>query len=65
MAYLHTHLGLANGLAHLAAARLARSPVVVLTGLKAAEIQAHRGFTTIQNTGRLADPYVKAHWQSL
>jgi benzoylformate decarboxylase len=65
VAYLHTHLGLANGLAHLAAAKLARSPVVVLTGLKAAEIQAHQGFTTIQNTGRLADPYVKAHWQSL
>jgi benzoylformate decarboxylase len=65
VAYLHTHLGLANGLAHLAAARLARSPVVVLTGLKTAEIQAHQGFTTIQNTGRLADPYVKAHWQSL
>lgn len=65
VAYLHTHLGLANGLAHLAAARLAHSPVVVLTGLKAGPIQAHQGFTTIQNTGRLADPYVKAHWQSL
>jgi benzoylformate decarboxylase len=32
VAYLHTHLVLANGLSHLDAARMARSPVIVLTG---------------------------------
>ena len=37
--YLHTNVGLTNGLAHLAAAQLARSPVVVLNGLKATAIQ--------------------------
>jgi benzoylformate decarboxylase len=65
VAYLHTHLGLANGLAHLDAARLARSPVLVLTGLKPAMIQAHRGFTSLPHTGRLAEPFVKSQWQSL
>jgi benzoylformate decarboxylase len=65
VAYLHTHLGLANSLGHLGAARLARSPVVVLTGLKPALIQSHRGFTSIQDTGRLAEPYVRSYWQSL
>ena len=39
VAYLHTNVGLANGLAHLGAARLARSPVVVLNGLKTTRIQ--------------------------
>jgi len=63
--YLHTHLGLANGLAHLDAARLARSPVVVLTGLKPRSVQAHDGFTTLPGTGALAAPFVKRHWQSL
>src|SRR6185312_13327309 len=47
VAYLHTHVGLANALSHLYAARLARSPLVVLTGLKPAQIQAHRGFTSL------------------
>jgi benzoylformate decarboxylase len=65
VAYLHTHVGLANALAHLNAARLARSPVVVLTGLKPARLQSHRGFTCLPDTGRLAEPYVKHQWQSL
>ncbi|MFF5278928.1 thiamine pyrophosphate-binding protein [Streptomyces sp. NPDC000133] len=64
VAYLHTHLGLANGLAHLDAARLAHSPVVVLTGLKPFPIQAHGGFTTLPSTGDLARPFVKRAWQS-
>ncbi|WP_255945469.1 thiamine pyrophosphate-binding protein [Streptomyces odontomachi] len=64
VAYLHTHLGLANGLAHLDAARLAHSPVVVLTGLKPSSIQAHGGFTTLASTGDLARPFVKRAWQS-
>ncbi|WP_329239454.1 thiamine pyrophosphate-binding protein [Actinoallomurus sp. NBC_01490] len=65
VAYLHTHLGLANSLGHLNAARLAHSPVVVLTGLKPALLQSHRGFTCVPDTGRLAEPYVRAQWQSL
>jgi benzoylformate decarboxylase len=65
VAYLHTHVGLTNALSHLYAARLARSPLVVLTGLKPALIQAHGGFTAIPDTGRLAEPFVKASWQSL
>jgi benzoylformate decarboxylase len=65
LAYLHTHLGLANGLANLDAARLARSPVVVLTGLKTSTLQAHGGFTTLPSTGELARPFVKRAWQSL
>jgi benzoylformate decarboxylase len=65
VAYLHTHVGLANGLSHLYAARLAHSPVVVLTGLKPAVIQAHDGFTSIPDTGQLARPFVKWHWQTL
>lgn len=65
MAYLHTHVGLANALGNLNAARLARSPVIVLTGLKPTRLQSHRGFTCIPDTGRLAEPYVKHQWQSL
>jgi benzoylformate decarboxylase len=65
VAYVHTHLGLANALAHLDAARLARSPVIVLNGLKPAPIQSHGGFTSLPGTGELARPFVKRHWQSL
>jgi benzoylformate decarboxylase len=65
VAYLHTHVGLANGLGHLNAARLARSPVVVLNGLKPALLQSHNGFTHIQDTNRLVAPYTSHHWQSL
>jgi benzoylformate decarboxylase len=65
VAYVHTHLGLANALAHLEAARLARSPVVVLNGLKPAVIQSHGGFTALPGTGELARPFVKRQWQSL
>jgi benzoylformate decarboxylase len=65
VAYLHTHVGLTNALANLNAARLARSPVIVLTGLKPTRLQSHRGFTCVPDTGRLAEPYVKHQWQSL
>jgi benzoylformate decarboxylase len=65
VAYLHTHVGLSNGLPHLYAASLAHSPVVVLNGLKPALILAHGGFTALPDTGRLAAPFVKRTWQSL
>ncbi len=60
VAYVHTHLGLANGLAHLSCAKLERSPVVVLTGLKAAALHgATAGFTTAPDTTGLARQFVK------
>lgn len=65
VAYVHTHLGLANSLAHLDAARLAYSPVIVLNGLKPTLVQSHGGFTSLPGTGELARPFVKRHWQSL
>lgn len=53
VAYPHTHVGLANALANLNAGRLARSPVIVLTGLEPTRLQSHRGFTCVPDTGRL------------
>ncbi|MFN2461710.1 MAG: thiamine pyrophosphate-binding protein [Candidatus Velthaea sp.] len=46
VAYLHANVGLANGIAHLSAAALASSPVVVLNGLKSTMIANRGGFTT-------------------
>jgi benzoylformate decarboxylase len=46
VAYLHTNVGLANGIGHLYCARLGRSPVVVLNGTKATAISNRDGFTT-------------------
>lgn len=46
VAYLHTNVGLANCVAHLDCAQLARSPVVILNGMKSTEIQNRGGFTT-------------------
>jgi benzoylformate decarboxylase len=60
IAYVHTHLGLANGVAHLSCARLERSPVVVLAGLKASTLHgAAPGFTTTSDVGALARQFVK------
>jgi benzoylformate decarboxylase len=60
VAYVHTHLGLANGLAHLSCAQLEHSPVVVLTGLKASALHgATAGFTTTSDVGALARQFVK------
>ncbi|MGH3664307.1 MAG: thiamine pyrophosphate-binding protein [Micromonosporaceae bacterium] len=65
VAYLHTNVGLTNGLGAMYAAQLARSPVVVLNGLKASVIQARRGFTAIPDVGGFAAPHAKWTWQSL
>ena len=46
VAYLHTNVGLANAIAHLDSAQIARSPVVILNGMKSTEIQNRGGFTT-------------------
>ena len=60
VAYVHTHLGLSNGLAHLSAACLAESPVVVVTGLKATSLHgAEAGFTTTSDVRALPRQFVK------
>lgn len=65
VAYLHTNVGLANGVAHLYAAHLARSPVTVLTGLKPTAIQGREGFTTAPYVRDLVRQHVKWAWQSV
>jgi benzoylformate decarboxylase len=65
VAYLHTNVGLANGVGHLYAAQLAHSPVVVLTGLKSTRIQGRGGFTTAPSMRDFVRQYVKWDWQSL
>jgi benzoylformate decarboxylase len=60
VAYVHTHLGLSNGLAHLSSAALAHSPVVVVTGLKATSLHgAVAGFTTTSDVRALPRQFVK------
>src|SRR5215210_3357475 len=60
IAYVHTHLGLANGLAHLSCAQLGHSPVVVVTGLKATALHgAASGFTTTSDVSALPRQFVK------
>ncbi|GIG89305.1 thiamine pyrophosphate-binding protein [Plantactinospora endophytica] len=47
VAYLHTNVGLANGVAHLTAAQLGNAPVLLLNGLKSTALQGRDGFTTV------------------
>lgn len=65
VAFLHTNVGLANGLGGMYSAQMGRSPVVVLSGLKARAIQSRRGFTAPNHVGNLTREYVKWEWQSL
>lgn len=65
VAYLHANVGLTNGLSHLSAARLAHSPVVLLTGLKQTAIQNRGGFTTAPHIRDFVRQYVKWDWQTL
>jgi thiamine pyrophosphate-dependent acetolactate synthase large subunit-like protein len=46
IAYLHANVGLANGIAHLTCASNARSPLVILNGLKSTAIANRDGFTS-------------------
>jgi thiamine pyrophosphate-dependent acetolactate synthase large subunit-like protein len=57
VAYLHTNVGLANCVAHLDCVQLARSPVVILNGMKSTEIQNRGGFTTASHQR----DYVRQH----
>jgi benzoylformate decarboxylase len=59
VAYLHTHVGMANGLAHLASAQLSRAPVVVLNGLKAATLAGRGAFTTTAHPRDMVRQHVK------
>ncbi|CAN5903031.1 thiamine pyrophosphate-binding protein [soil metagenome] len=65
VAYLHANVGLANGIAHLYAAELGRSPVVLLTGIKPRSLQNRRGFTTTPHMRDSARQHVKSEWQVL
>lgn len=65
VAYLHTNVGLTNGLAHLSAARIAHSPVIILNGLKPTRIQNRGGFTTAPAMRDFVRQYVKWDWVTL
>lgn len=65
VAYLHTNVGLANGLAHLYAAQVARSSVAVLTGIKSTRTLPHRALTTSPRILETAAPYAGRTWQNL
>jgi benzoylformate decarboxylase len=58
VAYLHTHVGMANGLAHLTSARLAHAPVIVLNGLKHSSLPGRGGFTTVPDPAEVVRQYV-------
>lgn len=47
IAYLHANVGLANGVSSVICAALARSPIVILNGMKATAIANRDGFTTL------------------
>ena len=59
VAYLHTTVGMANGLAHLVDAQLARTPVLVLNGLKASTLPGRGGFTTARHPDDMVRQHVK------
>lgn len=65
VAYLHTNVGLANGLAHLYSAHTAHSPVVVLTGVKPTATLPFRALTTVPDIRAFARPYCKTDWLTL
>ncbi len=63
--YLHTNVGLTNGLGHLYAAQLAASPVVLFTGVKPQAIQGRNAFTHSRYLRDFVRPYCKWDWQTL
>ncbi|WP_409185796.1 thiamine pyrophosphate-binding protein [Amycolatopsis sp. VS8301801F10] len=65
VAYLHTNVGVANGLAHLYAAQVARSSVAILAGIKGTATLPHRALTTSPRLLETAAPYVGYSWQNL
>ena len=65
VAYLHTNVGVANGLAHLYAAQVARSSVAIFAGVKGTATLPHRALTTEPRLLETAAPYVGHAWQNL
>ncbi|MFK3677919.1 thiamine pyrophosphate-binding protein [Microbacterium sp. NPDC090218] len=65
VAYLHTNVGVANGLAHLYAAQVGRSSVTVLAGVKGTATLPHRALTTSPRILDTAAPYVGHAWMNL
>ena len=63
VAYLHTHVGMANAVAHLVSAQHAHAPVIVLNGLKPAALAGRGGFTTAAHPTDLVRQHVKWAWQ--
>jgi benzoylformate decarboxylase len=59
VAYLHTNVGMANGLAHLSSAQLAHAPVLVLNGLKASTLAGRGAFTTLAHPRDMVRQHVK------
>jgi benzoylformate decarboxylase len=65
VAYLHTHVGMANAVAHLVSSQHAHAPVIVLNGLKPASLAGRGGFTTAAYPRDLVRQHVKWAWQSV
>ena len=63
--FLHTNVGLTNGLSHLYAADIAYSPVVIFNGIKPQSIQGRYAFTHSRNNRDFVKPYVRWEWQNL
>ena len=63
--FLHTNVGLTNGLSHLYAADVAYSPVVIFNGIKPQSIQGRYAFTHSRNNRDFVKPYVRWEWQNL
>ncbi|GAB3365282.1 thiamine pyrophosphate-binding protein [Modestobacter lapidis] len=59
VAYLHTNVGMANGLAHLSSAQLSSAPVLVLNGLKASTLAGRGAFTTLAHPRDMVRQHVK------
>jgi benzoylformate decarboxylase len=63
--FLHTNVGLTNGLSHLYAAYVAYSPVVVFNGIKPQAIQGRYAFTHSRSNREFVKPYVRWDWHNL
>lgn len=63
--FLHTLVGLANGVGGIYTAQIGQSPILVMSGLKSLAIQSRRGFTAPPRVSDLVHESVKWSWQSL
>ncbi|MCU1408903.1 MAG: thiamine pyrophosphate-binding protein [Microbacteriaceae bacterium] len=63
--FLHTSVGLANGVGGIYTAQIGQSPILIMSGLKSLAIQSRRGFTAPPRVSDLVHASVKWSWQSL